>query len=133
MNIPDLKVDPELPYHYIITLTVNYSKEMFESPTYRLKYFLEFTNEDVENVRKAVMMASDKVFKTSEKEALEMFNCSELVGSLASMKLATSVNMGTLHHFSSREPLDDKYFEQMIELLPKSEDIKEKFRDSRIG
>jgi len=133
MNIPQLKVDPELPYHYIIALTVNHSKTLFDTPTYNLKYFLEFTNDDVERLRKAIMMSTDKVFKTTEKDALEMFGCSEMVGAFSSMKLATAVNMGTLHHFSSSHPLDEDYFEALIEMLPKSEDIKEKFRDSKIG
>lgn len=133
MNIPDLKVDPELPYHYIVGLALNISKELFGSQTYQLKYLYRFTNDDVERLRKAVMMSSDKVFKTTQKEALEMFDCSEIVHAIASMKVAISVNMGTLHHFSSKEPLDDSYFESLIELLPKSEEIKERFRDSRIG
>ena len=133
MNIPELKVDPKLPYHYIVGLALNISKELFGSQTYQLKYLYRFTNEDVINLRKAVMMSSDKIFKTTQKEALEMFNCTEVVDCIAKMKVAVSVNMGTLHHFSSSYPLDDDYFEKMVELLPKSDDIKEKFRDSRIS
>lgn len=133
MNIPQLKIDPKLPYHYLIAITIKHSKDLFETPTYSLKYLFRFTNDDVENVKKAVMMCSDKVFKTSQKEALEMFNCTEIVHSIAAMKVATSVNMGTMHHFSSSYPLGDEYFEEMVKLLPNSDEIKEKFLDSRIN
>ena len=105
----EIKADPKLPHHYIVGVSMY---DMRASPKRRGKMFLKygpvyFHHKDIENVQDAAMMSVDKVFKTSPKEASDMFECRNLVVAINGLKLAASANNSSLHHFSSAFEIPD--------------------------
>lgn len=110
-----LNIDPKRPYHYLIGVCVHSATSGKKAGNFYLKYGpIKFTNKDISNVRDAVRMITDKWIKVEESQALENFNCKSLVYSISAMMFALRANMGTLHHFSSHEELDDKSFELLV-------------------
>lgn len=133
----DLKADPSLPHHYIIGVAVHSARAIAER---RGKMFLKyrpiyFHHSDICNVQDAAMMSVDKVFKTTSKEAAEMFNCRELVVAITGLKMAASANQATLHHFSSEFEIEDseEWFEGFVKSANNSESIRRQLDGARIG
>lgn len=119
-----LKVDPKLPHHYIIGVTM---KEMdTENPgEIYLKYGpVHFTNQDVENVQDSILLSQDEVFKTTTSESCQIHNCQSLVMALIGMKMAAKANHATLHHFSSEHEIEEDWFETFVEQANTSKSTK---------
>ncbi|MCF8019865.1 MAG: hypothetical protein K9L62_10740 [Vallitaleaceae bacterium] len=133
----DLKADPSLPHHYIIGVAMH---SMKSGPDLRGKMFLKygsvyFNHKDIDNVRNAAMMSVDKVFKTTSKEATEMFECQELSSAITGLKIAAYANQATLHHFSSEFEFDnpDEVFESFVKSANISESTRRQLDEARIG
>jgi hypothetical protein len=128
-----LKTDPNLPHHYIIGMGMHGLEDKNPGELY-LKYGpVYFTNEDIKRLGDAIMLSEDKLFPTTNKEALKITETSSLVHNLSSMKMAASVNMVTLHHFSSSFKIkDERHFEDLIKQSNKSTYIKEKLIEAKI-
>ncbi len=128
----DLKIDPKLPYHYFISVGVKtmYSKtpgKMF------LKHGpLKFTNDDVKKMQDASLMTKDKLFKTSNKEALRMYGIENIATGIWSMRIAASANDCTIHHFSTESPFPDDFWEGFVDRANKNKFEKEKLRSANI-
>ena len=133
----ELKADPNLPHHYIIGVSVyNTAHDSVNWGRLYLKYGpVYFHHDDIVNMQDAALLSVDKVYKTSTKEAAEMFNCKDLAVAITGLKLAASVNQATLHHFSSEFKFDnpDEWFENFVKVANISESTKEKLNDARIG
>jgi len=128
----ELKVDPKLPYHYLIGVAVTAASD-FEPGKLYLKYGpVRFTNKDVGNVQDAKLLSEDRLFKTSSADAIKIHGCSDLVYSIASMKISAAVNQCTLHHFSSEHPIDDEEFEMIVNVANFSDSSKDLLIKSRI-
>lgn len=129
----ELKIDPNLPYHYFIGVGVKtpFSKDVGKM---YLKYFLEFQHEDAEKVRTAVRLMHDRMFPSgiTKSEALEIAGCGELVWGITAMRMSASMNNATIHHFSSAHPLDDKFFEDLVRRATTSKHDKKLLDDARI-
>lgn len=132
----DLKAVPELPHHYIIGVAMY---GMRHSAEIRGKMYLKFNpvyfhHSDICNVRNAILVSNDKLIKTTQKEASEMFNCRELIISLTGLKFAANSNDATLHHFSSEYKLDDpeEFFESYVKNANTSESIRRALDEARI-
>jgi len=112
----EIKADPALPYHYFIGVAVKtpFSKDFGKL---YLKYFLEFQHEDIEKVRTAMRLIADRMYPSgiSNSEAVEIAECGDIVWAVTAMKLSLGANDATMHHFSSAHPLDEKFFEDLVD------------------
>ena len=111
----DLKIDPKLPYHYFISVAVRTMKSSTPGKIYLKHGPLKFTNDDVKKMQDASLMTKDKLFPTSNKEAVEMFNVGELVHGIWGMGMAAAANDCTVHHFSSDCEFPDDFWEGFVE------------------
>lgn len=127
-----LKTDPKLPHHYIIGVAMRTLQDKNPGEVY-LKYGpVYFTNEDVKQVGDAMMLSKDKLFPTTNKEALEITETRSLVHTLSSMKMSAKVNMVTLHHFASEFELEEGYFEGLVKLSNRATYMKEMLKEAKI-
>lgn len=129
----NLKVDPKLPFHFLVGVeTQNFHKGK-DAGKFRVKYLVKFTNEEVGQVRDAVRLSEDKLFPTRPHEATEVMGCTELVSAISGMMLSASFNHVTVHHFSSEFEWEDEDIEMFINTANISESTKQKLIDARIG
>jgi len=116
MNLK-LKTDPKLPHHYIIGVCVHPATAGKDAGKMYLKYRpIHFTNKDVEKMQHAAMLSVDKLFKTSNAEAIAAVGCEKLSHGLSSMKMAAAANLCTIHHFSTEFETDEESFETIVNL-----------------
>ena len=128
-----LKTDPKLFHHYLIGVVMHGLRAKHKAGQIFLKYGpVYFTNDDVDKVLTAVMLSDDKLFKTSEREALQIHGCKDLVSNIGAMRMSINVNEGTLHHFSSEYEIDDDWFITLVDLANRSKSNKELLDKSRI-
>lgn len=130
----NLKVDPIFHHHYIISVGIHPATASIESAgKFYLKYRpIHFTNDQVLDFAKADLAISDKVFKTTKKEALEMFNCQELNHNLYMVIQGSNANNCSLHHFSTEFEVEEEYFELLVDLANKFQHERELLNKSRI-
>lgn len=129
----ELKTDSKLPHHYLIGIGMHPITAGKEAGKIFLKYGpLYFHNNDVDRLRDAVMMAEDKVFKTTQREASKMYNVGGLIASISAMKMSASTNQCTLHHFSSEFKMYDESFETLVTAANNSPSTRRLLDDSKI-
>jgi len=110
-----LKVDPELPHHYIIVICMKTLNDKNPGKIY-LKYKpLHFTNADIVECYDAINISEDKMLKTSKSESMAMFDPKGIMASISAIQEGARANMGTVHHFSTEYPIDDEWFVSLIE------------------
>ena len=127
-----LKVDPKLPHHYIIGVTMKEMNTKNPGEMY-LKYGpVHFINQDVENVQDAILLSQDKVFITTTSESCQIHNCQSLVMALIGMKMAAKANHATLHHFSSEYAIEENWFETFVKKANTNKVTKKKLMDAKI-
>lgn len=132
MNIYELKADPKLPHHYFIAVAVrqmNSSKpgEMF------LKYRPFYLHHSqIEKFQDVALLVQDRLFKTTQKEALMMHGLYETATSFAMFRLSSSVNQCTVHHFSSENEIEEEWFEVFIKSANISKSAKEQLFNARV-
>jgi len=125
MNLK-LKTEPKLFHHYFIGVGIHPMTSKKHSGEMFLKYGpLHFTNDDVESMQHAAMLSTDKLFKTTNQEAIKAVGCEQLCSSLAAMKLSAVANQCTLHHFSAEFEMSSDDFEVLIKAANISESSKE--------
>ena len=79
------------------------------------------------------MLSQDKLFKTTQKEALQITKSESLVQTISSMRMSAKVNLVTLHHFCSSVKIEDeKYFEIMVDQSNKNKSIRKKIMEAKI-
>lgn len=93
---------------------------------------LKFTNEDVKKMQDAALMTKDKLFPTTNKEAVAMFGVGELVHSVWAMGVAAAANECTMHHFSSDSPFPDDFWHGFVDRANENQFEKEKLFNARI-
>ena len=130
-----LNADPKLPHHYMIGVAMH---AMNAGPKHRGKMFLKygpiyFHHKDIENVQNAALMSIDEVFKTTPKEASEMYDCQSLVVAIHGLKLAASANQATIHHFSSECEIPEDWWEGYVNNANSIESIREQLDAARIN
>lgn len=129
-----LKADPKLAHHYIIGVAVH---PMKASPEMRGKMFLKygpvyFHHNDIKNLQDAALMSVDKVFKTTSKEACEMYDCRQIVVALSGLKMAAAANEATLHHFSSEFEIPEDWWEGFVKNCNRIESMRKQLDESRM-
>jgi len=128
----ELKYLSERPYHCIISVGVYPATSKNMGKMY-LKYRpIFFTNDDIKKMQHAVMLSKDKLFKTSSAEAIDCVGCSELANSLSAVKIGAMANQCTLHHFSSKNCIDENTFDVLIKTAHTSTYTKQLLKDSII-
>lgn len=112
-----IKADPSRPHHYFIAVAIHSPQAgKPRAGKYYLKYGpLYFNHSDIIDLQHAAMLTTDKLFKTSSKEALSVCN-REIAHSISAMKIAARVNQCTMHHFSSDILIDEEHFEMIVNL-----------------
>jgi len=134
LKIYDLKTKNDLPHHYIIGVIMEPMTSGKSAGQMILKYGpLYFHNDDVDRLRDALLLSQDKLFPTSTQDALSIHKVKGLVGAINGMKLACSVNLGTMHHFSSAEEMDEDIFLMIVNLANKNKEGRKLLDDSKIG
>jgi hypothetical protein len=117
-----IKTDPKFPHHYIIGVGMHSGLKDPKSGQLYLKYTpVYFHNKDVSNLLDSLTLMCDSlykgIYKTTDKELLEINECSELVNTISSLKVAARANNITLHHFSTEDEIPDpeEFFERFVE------------------
>ena len=127
----DIKADERLFHHYIIGVGMHDNICSEKCGQFYLKYGpVHFTHNDIENLRDAVMLSKDEVFRTTSKEAASLYECDDLISTLSSMKYACRANKVTMHHFSSECELEDDFFISMVGSAHKIESFRQKLKES---
>ena len=130
MNLK-INTDPKLPHHYIIGVCVHPATAGKNAGKMYLKYRpIHFTNEDVEKMHHAAMLSIDKLFKTTNSEAIAAVGCEQLSNELSSMKMASAANQCTMHHFSTEFETDVESFEIIVKLANTLDYYKEVLKKS---
>jgi len=128
-----IKTDPKLFHHYIIAVAVHPATAGKMAGKMFLKYRpIHFTNDEVEKLQYAAMLSIDKLFKTTNSEAIESVDCQDLVYSLSAMKMGAAANQCTLHHFSSEFEMDDEDLGTIVNAANTSDYFKDKLIKSSI-
>ena len=127
----NLNIDKGRPYHYIVGVATRNMRSSKPGEIF-MKYLLKFTNEEIVRVRDAVRLSHDKLFPTTQKEALIITDTSQLVYSLSAMLRSASANDATLHHFSSDMEMDDEDLEMVVKAANYSESSKEQLMQAKI-
>lgn len=128
----DLKTDPKLPHHYLISVGCTTMRSGIPGKLFLKHGPLYFTNKDVEKLQGATILSKDKLFKTSEKQALINFDCLDLVRTIRSMELAASANECSIHHFSSKFKIGEQWFIDLVRLANTMEHNMELLTQSRV-
>lgn len=129
----DIKADKRLFHHYIIGVGMHDHINSEKCGQFYLKYGpIHFTHDDIENVRDAVMLSKDQVFKTKPDEAANLYECRDLISTIGSLKYACAANKISMHHFSSEFEIDEDFFITMVKSAHKIESFKQKLKDSMI-
>jgi len=127
-----LKIDPLLFYHFLISVGVRDMYSDKRGEMYLKHGPLKFTNDDVKKMQDSVMMVTDKLFKTTNKEALAMNGMTELSNTIWSMQIAAASNNCTVHHFSCEGEIPDDYWEDFIKRANNDDHERRKLVDARI-
>jgi hypothetical protein len=128
-----LKVDSNLFHHYIIAVAVYPADVREKAGELYLKYRpIHFTNNDIEKVQNAAMLVNDKLFKTSNSEAVKITSCEEIVREISGLKLAAAVNQCTIHHFSSSFEIEEENFVTIIKSANKDDYFRNLLKQSLI-
>jgi hypothetical protein len=129
----EIKTDPKNIHHYIIAVHIFPATAGENAGKYHLKYKpIHFTNDDVEDMQQAAMLSVDKLFKTSDSEALATVDKTEFGRNMSMLFLAASVNQCTLHHFSSEFEIDEETFDVYVKSANYSNDIRDQLFKSII-
>lgn len=131
-NLTKIGYDSGLPHHYILGVGIHNMKSK-DAGQIHLKYGpIYFNNEDIEKVRNIVYRISDKVFKQSESEALNIEGCQDLVCSILYMQVSCQANQCSMHHISSSFELKDEDIVTFINSCNYSEESKRKLMEAKI-
>lgn len=128
----DLKIDRKLPHHYLITVEVHNMNSKTPGKMFLKHGPLYFSNTDVQNVLSALILSKDRLFETTQKQALENFQCSHIAGSVRGMQLAAHANNCSMHHFSSEFVIDDEWFVSLVHVANRSEHNRELLKKSLV-
>lgn len=132
MQIPTLKTDSSLPYHYLIGVAIHSMRSKNAGKMF-LKYGpIYYTNDDVKRMSNVISRCTDKVYVQTQEEAAKAENCVDLIASISAMKLSCNANDCTIHHFSSAEKLDSYSFELLVELANTDKSSKKKLERAKI-
>jgi hypothetical protein len=122
----EIKTDPNIPHHYIIGVATYPATAGDNAGKLYLKYRpIHFTNKDVEDLQYASVLSKDKLFKTSDSQAISMVGKEQLASSLWAIKISADINQSTLHHFSCEFEVDEEWFENIV----KSANVSQYFKD----
>lgn len=128
----DLKIDPKLFHHYFITVGMADMNSKNPGRMFLKHGPLYFCNDDVENVRSALILSNDRLFETDQKQALKNFDCYVIAGSIRAMQLASNANNCSMHHFSSEYKIDDEWFVTLVTVANTSQYNKELLQQSKM-
>lgn len=128
----DLKIDPKLPHHYLISVGVRTMKSSTPGKIFLKHGPLKFTNNDVERLQDACLISKDKLFPTSSRQAGEMFGVTDVVHDIWGMCVAAAANECTVHHFSSDSPFPDDFWEEFVNRANTNKFEMEKLNESKI-
>ena len=132
MNLYDLKTDEKFQHHYLLVIILNpLNSNNPGKLSIRCGPFY-FNNKDVKQLRNAVILGSDKLFKTKMSEAASIYNVTELIKNIAGMQRICKISDGTYHHFSSEYEIDNDYFHSLVNMANTQEHAKKLLSQSRI-
>jgi len=132
MKIYELKADPDHPHHYFIAVGVKSIHDDNPGKLY-LKYKpLYIHHSQIEKLRDASILVQDKLFPTTQIEALKIFKVYELTKTFNSFKLAAKVNLCSIFHFSSEFEINEEWFDKFVESANNSKSARRKLFDAEV-
>lgn len=132
MKIYELKADPKLPHHYFIAVAMKPMNSDDPGKMY-LKYRPFYLNHSqIEKFRDIALLTQDKLFQTSQIEALQMYGLEGIAREFAMLRMASKVNLCTLHHFSSEHEIDEEWFDSFVNNANSIKNTKEMLLDAKI-
>ena len=132
MKIYELKADPKLPHHYFIAVGIRQMNSSNPGEMF-LKYRPFYLHHSqIEKFRDVSLLIQDKLFKTTQKEALLMHGLYDVASTFSAFRLASSVNQCTIHHFSSENEIEEEWFEVFVKSANISKSTKEQLFDARV-
>lgn len=132
MKIYELKADPKLPHHYFIAVAIKSMNSDNPGEMY-LKYSpFYFHHSHIEKFRDVALLIQDRLFVTTQEEALKMHGLSEMAHSFSAFRLGASVNLCSIHHFSSEFEIEDEWFSTFVKSANGSKSAKEQLFDAKV-
>jgi len=128
----ELKVDLKLPHHYFISVAVKINCDTLGELFLKYRPFY-ISNSQIKDLRKVVILSKDEMFKTTEVEALKMYNLLELANSFSMFKISSKVNQCTMHHFSSEHKIDEEWFDFLVKQSNTNKKMRELLTNARIN
>lgn len=133
MKIYELKADPKLPHHYFVAVAIKPMNSDDPGKMY-LKYRPFYvSHSQIEKFRDAALITQDKLFQTSQSEALQMHGLEGKAQEFAMLKLSAKVNLCTIHHFSSEHEIDEEWFDTFVNNANSTKSTKEKLLNAKIN
>ncbi len=132
MKIYELKADAKLPHHYFIAVGIRPIQDNNPGQLF-LKYRPFYIHHSqIEKLRDAAILVQDKLFPTTQVEALKIFGVHELTRTFNSFRLAATVNLCSIFHFSSEYEINEEWFDTFVKSTNTSKSAKEKLFDAKI-
>ena len=119
-------------YHYIIGVASYHALAGEKAGKLFMKYFLSYSNEEMQEFTLAKTMVENEMWSTTYEEALKGTKCKGLLGNLYGLELASQINQVTLHHFTTNFKMEEKFFENLVNLANIDKNQKKLLDKSRI-
>jgi len=118
-------------YYYIFGVRQISTKEL------KLKlivdFIIDYTPKDIENAEMAKNMVENKIFSTTESEAIDSNNLNELSHNLTAMRLRCRMNNISVHKIKTEYPMEPEDIEMFVAAAEYSEDTRKKLNEARIN
>ena len=132
MNLYNLKIDEKLQHHYLLVIILNPLNNQNPGELTIRCGPLYFNNDDVKRLRNAVILETDKLFKTETNEVTTIYNVHSLVNSISGMRTICAISEGTAHHFSSEYEIDNDFFHSLVKMANTQDHGKELLKRAQI-
>jgi len=117
MNMYNIKTDKKLKHHYIFGMILNPLTDGKKAGKLSIRCGpIYFHNKDITSLRDAIILSNDKLFKTTNQEAMSIYNVKSLINNIHGMILICHTERGTLHHFSSETKIDNEFFHTLVKM-----------------
>jgi len=132
MKIPTLKIDKSLPHHYLFSVAIHTMKSKNAGQMFLKHGPIYYTNDDVVRMSNVISRCTDKVYEQTQMEAAEAEGCTQLISSIAGMRLSANANSCTIHHFSSAIKFGDDDLVLLVKLANTDKSSKKKLMEAKI-
>ncbi len=126
-----MKEGNSITHHYVIAIKCYEIDNPKFGQVYMKYHPIYWTNKDRDNFANAIQLNKDKLLPSgvSMREALKICNCDDSLFSLHALKFGAKANSCTIHHFESKEEIEEEWFDMLAENYKSNKRL---FEQSRI-